>query len=101
MDPETKQLLKESLELSKENNHMLKKMVRSQRWTNVYRVVYWGIIIFSSVGAYYFIQPYLSNLVNVYTGGVSGLGNISDMSKNLNLDANKQQLQDLIDAFKK
>jgi len=68
MDPETKQLLNKSLEVEKDNNEMLKKIVRNQRLTNIYRVVYWGIIIFSSVGAYYFIQPYLSSVVNLYTG---------------------------------
>ena len=101
MDPETKELLRESIEISKENNEMLKKMVRAQKWTNIYRVVYWSIIIFSSVGAYYFIQPYLSSMVNLYTNGVSGIGNISDISKNLNIKTDKQQFQDLLDAFKK
>ncbi len=76
---------------------MLKKMVRNQKWTNIYRVVYWGIIIFSSVGAYYFIQPFLGNLFNVYTGGVSNTSSMNDVFKNLN---NKQQMQDLINSLK-
>ena len=97
MDPETKQLLKESLEVSKENNEMLKKIVRNQKWTNIYRVVYWGIIIFSSVGAYYFIQPYLSSMLNLYTGGVSNFGNINDITKSL---GNKQQIEDLLNSLK-
>ena len=95
MDPETKQLLKESIEIGKENNEMLRKMVRSQKWTNIYRVVYWGIIILSSVGAYYFIQPFLGNLLNAY--GVSGVNNITDIGNSLN--NNKQQVQDLLDAL--
>lgn len=101
MDPETKQLLRESIEISKDNNEMLKKMVRAQKWTNIYRVVYWSIIIFSSVGAYYFIQPYFSSLINLYSGGVSNIGNITDISKNLNIKTDKQQFQELLDAFQK
>jgi hypothetical protein len=101
MDGETKELLRESIEISKENNAMLKKMVRAQKWTNIYRVVYWGIIIFSSLGAYYFIQPYLSSLINLYSGGVSDIGKISDISQNLNIKTDKQQFQDLLDSFKK
>ncbi len=97
MDPETKQLLKDNLEIAKENNKMLSKMVRNQKWTNIYRVVYWGIIIFSSFGAYYFIQPYLGNLLNVY--GVSGINNVGDVTKTLN--NNKQQMEDLINLLKK
>jgi hypothetical protein len=98
MDPEAKELLKKNLEVEEENNQMLKKMVRNQKLTNIYRVVYWSIIIFSSLGAYYFIQPYLSNLLNVYTGGVSGFNNISDITKNL---SDKEQFQNLLDTFKK
>lgn len=101
MDGETKELLRQSIEISKENNVMLKKMVHAQKWTNIYRVVYWGIIIFSSFGAYYFIQPYLSSLVSLYSGGVSDIGKISDISQNLNIKTDKQQFQDLLDAFKK
>jgi hypothetical protein len=96
MDPETKKLLNESLEVEKDNNEMLKKIVRNQRLTNIYRVVYWGIIIFSSVGAYYFIQPYLSSVVNLYTGGVSNIGNISDITSKL---SDKQQIEDLLKVF--
>ena len=97
MDPETAKLLKESLEVSKQNNEMLKKLVRSQQVANIYRFVYWGVIIFSSIGAYYFIQPFLGNLLNVY--GVSGINNVSDVTKTLN--SNKQQMEDLLNALKK
>lgn len=96
MDPETKQLLKENLDISKENNVLLKRMVRNQKWTNVYRVTYWAIIIFSTLGAFYFIKPFLGNLLNVYTGGVSGTSSMNDVMKNL---GNKQQIQDLIDSL--
>lgn len=94
MDPEIKQLLKENIDLTKENNILIKKMVRNQKWTNIYRVVYWGIIIFTTVGAYYFIQPFLGNMFNAY--GVSGGGNVNDVIKEL---SNKQQMEDLLKAF--
>jgi hypothetical protein len=98
MDAETKKLLQENIEISKENNQLLKKMVRNQRWTNVYRVVYWSIIILSSVGAYYFIQPFLGNLLNIYSGGTPNDSsvNVGDVLKNL---SNKQQMEDLLKAF--
>ena len=83
MDPETKQLLKE-------NNEMLKKLVRYQKWNQIYRILYWGIIIFSSVGAYYFIQPYLSGLLNV-SGDVSNISNITK-----NFGGQQQQVKDWI-----
>lgn len=87
MDPETKQLLKE-------NNEMLKKLVRYQKWNQIYRILYWGIIIFSSVGAYYFIQPYLSGLLNV-SGDVSNISNITK-----NFGGQQQQVKDWIQLLK-
>ena len=87
MDPESKQLLKE-------NNDMLKKVVRYQKWNQIYRALYWGIIIFSSFGAYYFIQPYLSGLLNV-SGGVSNISNITN-----NLGGQQQQVKDWIQLLK-
>jgi hypothetical protein len=70
MDPETKKMLEENLRLSKENNDILKKMVRIHRWTQIYRVIYWVLILGASFGAYYFIQPYIDSLLNYY-GSVS------------------------------
>jgi hypothetical protein len=95
MDPETKQLLKDNIDLAQENNILLKKMVRNQKWTNIYRVVYWSIIIFTSVGAYYFIQPLLGNMFNVY--GVSDGNNVGDVMKEF---SNQQQFKDLLDSIK-
>jgi len=88
MDEETKKLLVE-------NNEMLKKLVFFQKLNQIYRVVYWSIIILSAIGAFYFLKPMLSGLVNLYTGGI-GVANISDMSKSLN---DKNQMQDLINSL--
>jgi hypothetical protein len=95
VDPETQKLLKETLEVNKENNILLKKLVRSHKMATIYRVVYWAIIIFTTFGAYYLIQPFLGNLLNTY--GVSNQGNVNDVIKNL---SNKQQMQELFDSIK-
>ena len=83
MDQEEKHLLEENLRLSKENNVLLLKIRSVQRWAQITRIFYWFLIIGVSIGAFYFIKPYLGNLLNVYTGGVSGINNISDITKNL------------------
>ena len=49
-----------------ENNSMLKKLVFYQKWNQIYRIVYWLIIILSAIGAFYFVQPLLSSLVGAY-----------------------------------
>ena len=73
MDPDIKNLLEENLRLSKENNELLLKVRRVQRWSQISRIFYWIIIIGISFGAFYFIQPYIGNLLNVYTKGVLNL----------------------------
>ena len=96
MDEETKKFLEETYALNKQNNDMLKKLVLYQKWSQIYRIVYWSIIILSAIGFFYFLKPLLGNLVNVYTGGV-GVTDISNLGKTLN---NSQgQIQDLIKSL--
>lgn len=95
MDQEIKNLLEENLKLSKENNELLIKVRRVQKWSQYSRIFYWVLIIGITYGAFYFIQPYLENLLSLYTGGVEvnsasikeGLNNtkaVSDFIKELN-----------------
>jgi len=93
MDPESKQLLEENLKLSKENNLMLLKLIKIQRWAQITRYIYWGVLILISMGALYFVKPMINNLLNVYTGGAFGEQNISDVNKGL---SSKDQLNQLI-----
>jgi len=65
MDPEDKRIIRENLELAKENQEMLKKMRRGQFIRNIARIFYWVIIIGASFGAYYFIQPYIDMYKNL------------------------------------
>ena len=97
MDQEEKQLLEENLKLSKENKVLLLKIRSVQRWSQISRIFYWFIIIAVSFGAFYYLQPYLGSLLNVYTGGVSGVNNISDMTKNLK--NNQGGVQDLLNSL--
>jgi len=89
MDEETKKLLAENLSLNKENHEMLKKLMFYQKMNQIYKIIYWFVIIGVTFGAFYFIQPMLSNLLNVYTGGVSGLNDV-------NLKSNQGSVQDLL-----
>ena len=98
MDEDTKKLLNDNLALNKENNQLLQKLVLYQKWNQIYKFIYWSIIILSVLGAFYFIKPYLTNLISVYTGGVgvSDIGKIGDIGKSL---GNKSQIQDLLKSL--
>jgi len=79
MDPEEKRLIEKTLELTEENNRMLKSMRSSMRWGRALRVFYWLVIIGLSFGAYYFIQPYIDQLMGVYGGLKSDMSNVNSV----------------------
>ena len=82
MSPEERELLEKSVSLSEENNKMLHAMRRSMRWASIIRGIYWVFIIGSAIGAYYFIQPYLDQIMSAYGGAKSNFDSFSDMIKN-------------------
>lgn len=51
------QKLDEILELTRENNKILRSMRRAERWNSFFRYLYWIIVIGSIFGVYYYFQP--------------------------------------------
>ena len=72
MSPEERELLNKSVSLAEDNNRMLHSMKRSMFWAHVMNTLYWILIIGVSVGAFYFIQPYIDQVVKTY-GSVSAM----------------------------
>lgn len=83
MDSESKKLLEAIYSLAEENNKMLHTIKRSMLWARVMTVVYWIAIIGVSVGAFYFVQPYMDQLMEIYGGAKSNLDNVGSLLKNL------------------
>lgn len=79
MDTEVKKMLEESLTLTRENNKILTGIRNAQRRAHMYRLIYWAVIIAITLGAYYFIQPYIESLTGYYSA-ISGIGsdNVKD-----------------------
>jgi hypothetical protein len=77
MDQEDKIKLARALELSEENNNILKKMLRNMRWGRLFRVLYWGVIIAVSVGAVYYVQPYVDQMQTVYKNAKTTLDSVN------------------------
>ncbi len=78
LDPQEKNMLTRALELAEDNNKILNKMRRSQKWTRIFHTVYWVIIIGTAVGAYYLIQPYVESLLSTF-----GLGDNVESLRNI------------------
>jgi hypothetical protein len=66
MNPNEEDLLKKTYELSQENNKILKGIRSSNRWSTLFKVFYWVIIIGIAVGAFYYVQPYIDIATKTY-----------------------------------
>jgi hypothetical protein len=51
------QKIDEILDLTRENNKILRSMRRTQRWSSFFTYVYWLVILGSIFGVYYYFQP--------------------------------------------
>ncbi len=75
---DNKDSMEELLELTKENNKILKKLLSSLRLSRAMRIIYWVIIVGVALGAYYYVQPYVEGLISTYNSigaGVNSLNN--------------------------
>ena len=53
------------------------------RISRIMSIAYWVLIIGSAVGAYYFIQPYIDQLMGIYGGAKSNLDSVGSLLNNL------------------
>lgn len=81
--PEEKSLLERTHALAEENNEILKSIRRANRFGTIMRVLYWVVIIGLSVGAYYFIQPYVTFMSGLYGQSQSGMNSAQDAASGL------------------
>jgi len=82
MDPESKKLLEDTFVLAQKNNKMLNFVVRSMRISRIMSIIYWALIIGSALGAYYFVQPYIDELIGIYGGAKSNLDSVGSVLDN-------------------
>lgn len=73
-DKEISQLLK----LTKEDNKILHRLDRSAKVGRFFNVLYWVVIIASISGVYYYFQPYLDKVIEVYDKASSILRDIGN-----------------------
>jgi len=81
MDPESRKLLEETLALAQENNKILHGMRRSMRMQRIMSFLYWIFIVGTALGAYYLIQPYIEQLMEVYSGAGDVLNNLKQFNQ--------------------
>jgi membrane protein required for beta-lactamase induction len=73
--------LDQLLDLTKENNRILRSMHRRMLWSQFFSYVYWLVILGSIGWTYYYLQPYISQYVNTYQTIMTSLNSMEAQSK--------------------
>lgn len=86
--------LDELLEITRENNKILRGMRRTQRWGSFFRLVYWTVILGSVFGVYYYFQPTIQKYMKTFRTSV---GIIQNFEKTVgSIPTNVQSVKNLI-----
>jgi len=78
--------LQEILELTKENNKILKGLRSAQRWDRFKRTLYLLILAGLTIFGYYYMQPYIKAVSDAYIqiqGNVEDIQNVGNQLGNL------------------
>lgn len=78
--------LDQLLELTKENNRILRSMHRRMLWSQVFSYIYWLIILGSIGWSYYFLQPYISQYLDAYKTIMQSLNTAEAQSRSFPTD---------------
>lgn len=66
MNPEESRMLRETFELARKNNDILTKLHRASVWGRAVKTIYWVLLLGITIGAFYFLQPYVDQLQSLY-----------------------------------
>ena len=78
-----KDKLDEMLELTRENNRILRSMHRRMMWSQVFTFIYWLIILGVAGWSFYFLQPYMAKYINTYQTIIKQIDSLDKQSKSL------------------
>lgn len=70
----------EILEISKENNKLLRKLHKSMVLSRIFRGLYWFFVIGLAFGLYFYIQPFIDGLPDAYKNFFERFGSVSDFT---------------------
>jgi len=83
MNPEERKLLQNTFNLAEENNKMLHKVRGVQKRQVLFSVLKWIIIIGITVGAFYFLEPYVQQLQSLIEKTGVNIDQLKNLSNTL------------------
>jgi len=86
--------LDELLEITHENNKILRSMRRAQRWSSFFTFVYWAIILGSIFGVYYYFQPTIQKYMKTFQTSMGIIQNFEKAAGSIPTDV--QAVKNLI-----
>ena len=75
----------EILRLTRQNNDMLRAIRSHQRWASVGQFLYYLVIIGITFGAFLFLQPYISKLINIYADFTSSINKVNSATNSISI----------------
>lgn len=91
MEDTQEELLEKTLELTEENNRMLRHLSRRAKIATIVGVIRWTIILLVALGGFYFLQQYFTKIMELYT-------KVSDSASMF--DASQGSFQESFEKFK-
>ena len=86
--------LDELLEVTHENNKILRSMRRAQRWSSLFRFIYWAVILGSILGVYYYFQPTIQKYMKTFQTSIGIIQNFEKAAGSIPTDV--QSVKNLI-----
>lgn len=74
------------LELTKENNRILRAMHRRMFWSQIFTIIYWLIILGVMGWSYYYLQPYFQKYLSTYQSIMKTLDTVQTQGTSLPSD---------------
>jgi len=96
MNPNIEAEIAQIKQMVEENNKLLKKIHAAGRWSMILGFVKWAVYIGLIVGSYALLQPYLTQMMETYTGIQESAGALSDLksqTQGINFDVLNQFLK--------
>jgi hypothetical protein len=89
MDPESKKLLEETFKLVQDNNNMLHKVRRVQRWAVLWHSLKILLIVGIALGSFYFLEPVINKFITIW----------NNVSGSQQQELNSNPIQDFLKKF--